>query len=440
MNGIVILLVVFTFVYAWCMVVETSLLELNMNKIKFVAEEGNEKAGIIYEYIKKIEHNISSLQCLIIFSCIGAGVTSQIIFIEPIMSFVKAEGIAGTAIRIISVIIIAVLMSAVLMLIGVLIPKKIGEKYSEKIVFSTMKIVSFISMVLYPFVFCISLVANIIGGILKINKNKDNENVTEEEIRMMVDAGEGTGAIDESEKEMINNIFEFDTKLAGEIATHRTDIAAIPADSTLDEILDFIKEEKFSRIPVYNENIDDIIGFFRVRDLLLFFTEKNKSDFDIKKILMEPYFVPFSKKVDELFEDMQKNKVQMAIVIDEYGGTEGIVTMEDLVEEIVGNIFDEKDIEEVEIRSIGENMYLIKGTTSLEEVEEKLGVEFEDHDDYDTIGGYLIGRLGRIPENKEKPKLNVGNIMFKIERMDDKRVDLIKAFVPEEKTEEQEKQ
>ena len=152
MNGIVILLVVFIFVYAWCMVVETSLLELNMNKIKFAAEEGNEKAGIIYEYIKKIEHNISSLQCLIIFSCIGAGVTSQIIFIEPIMSFVKAEGIAGTAIRIISVIIIAVLMSAVLMLIGVLIPKKIGEKYSEKIVFSTMKIVSFISVVLYPFV------------------------------------------------------------------------------------------------------------------------------------------------------------------------------------------------------------------------------------------------------------------------------------------------
>ena len=148
----------------------------------------------------------------------------------------------------------------------------------------------------------------------------------------------------------------------------------------------------------------------------------------------------FQKKVDELFEDMQKNKVQMAIVIDEYGGTEGIVTMEDLVEEIVGNIFDEKDIEEVEIRSIGENIYLIKGTTSLEEVEEKLCVEFEDHDDYDTIGGYLIGRLGRIPENKEKPKLNVGNIMFKIERMDDKRVDLIKAFVPEEKTEEQEKQ
>ncbi len=398
------LLIIFIAVYAWCMAVETSLLELNLNKIKFAAEDGDTRASALYKFSEKIDHHISSMQFVIIFSCIGAGITSQVAFLDSLINFISS------------------------MFLGVLIPKKIGAKYSENIVYSNMGIVSLISAVLYPFIFVASAVANIFGSIFKINKTKGDENVTEEEIRMMVDAGEGTGAIDETEKEMINNIFEFDNKLAGEIATHRTDIAAVSVTSTLDEILEFIKEEKFSRIPVYDESIDDIIGFFRVRDLLAFFTEKTKEDFSFKKILMEPYFVPFSKKVDELFEDMQKNKVQMAIVIDEYGGTEGIVTMEDIIEEIVGNIFDEKDIEEVEIRNIGENVFLIKGTTSIDEVEEMLDTEFET-EDYDTIGGYLISCLGRIPAPKEKPSVQIGNILFKIERMDDKRVDLIKAFI-----------
>lgn len=426
MDGIIVLLIIFIAVYAWCMAVETSLLELNLNKIKFAAEDGDTRASALYKFSEKIDHHISSMQFVIIFSCIGAGITSQVAFLDSLINFISSE--KSTSIYVISIIIIAFVVSAVLMFLGVLIPKKIGTKYSENVVYSNMGIVSLISAVLYPFIFAASAVANIFGSIFKINKTKEDENVTEEEIRMMVDAGEGTGAIDETEKEMINNIFEFDNKLAGEIATHRTDIAAVSVDSTLDEILEFIKEEKFSRIPVYDESIDDIIGFFRVRDLLTFFTEKTKEDFSFKKILMEPYFVPFSKKVDELFEDMQKNKVQMAIVIDEYGGTEGIVTMEDIIEEIVGNIFDEKDIEEVEIRNIGENVFLIKGTTSIDEVEEMLDTEFET-EDYDTIGGYLISCLGRIPAPKEKPSVQIGNILFKIERMDDKRVDLIKAFI-----------
>ena len=426
MDGIIVLLIIFIAVYAWCMAVETSLLELNLNKIKFAAEDGDTRASALYKFSEKIDHHISSMQFVIIFSCIGAGITSQLAFIDSLIDIISSE--KSISIYVISVIIITFVVSAVLMFLGVLIPKKIGTKYSENVVYSNMGIVSLISAVLYPFIFAASAVANVFGSIFKINKTKEDENVTEEEIRMMVDAGEGTGAIDETEKEMINNIFEFDNKLAGEIATHRTDIAAVSVTSTLDEILEFIKEEKFSRIPVYDESIDDIIGFFRVRDLLTFFTEKTKEDFSFKKILMEPYFVPFSKKVDELFEDMQKNKVQMAIVIDEYGGTEGIVTMEDIIEEIVGNIFDEKDIEEVEIRNIGENVFLIKGTTSIDEVEEMLDTEFET-EDYDTIGGYLISCLGRIPAPKEKPSIQIGNILFKIERMDDKRVDLIKAFI-----------
>ncbi|MDD3570946.1 MAG: hemolysin family protein, partial [Lachnospiraceae bacterium] len=221
--------------------------------------------------------------------------------------------------------------------------------------------------------------------------------------------------------------FEFNNTLVGDVATHRTDIVAVGLNSTLRDILTVISEEKFSRIPVYDENIDDIIGFFRVRDLLKFYADgSNGENFKFNDIILEPYFVPFSKKTDELFEDMQKNKVQMAIVIDEYGGTAGIVTMEDLIEEIVGNIFDEYDVDEEEIREIDENTFLVKGTTQIDEVEELFNVEFEDNNYYDTIGGFLIGQLGRIPDEEERPKVTVGKLVFKVEKIDDKRIELIK--------------
>ena len=203
---------------------------------------------------------------------------------------------------------------------------------------------------------------------------------------------------------------------------------AVPISASLDEVIEVISGEKFSRIPVYDENIDDIIGIFRVRDLLKFYIDGNNGqNFQLNDIIIEPYFVPFSKKTDELFEDMQKNKVQMAVVIDEYGGTAGIVTMEDLIEEIMGNIFDEYDEEEEEIYQIDENTFLIQGTTEIEDVADALGIELENSDDYDTIGGYLIGKLERIPDDNERPKIEVGQCVFKIEKIFYKRIELIKV-------------
>ena len=220
----------------------------------------------------------------------------------------------------------------------------------------------------------VSVVLNIvlIVKIVLLQKKQAQHTVTEEGIRQMVDAGGSNGSIDESEKEMINNIFELSNTSVEEIATHRTDIVAVPLEATLAEIKEVLMEEKYSRIVVYEDNIDNIVGVFHVKDLVKYIltdsTRMEEGNFHLEDIMMQPYFVPFSKKTDELIEEMQREKVHMAIVIDEYGGTSGIVTMEDVMEEIVGNIFDEYDLEEEEdICPIDENSYSISGKADLQD-------------------------------------------------------------------------
>ena len=291
----------------------------------------------------------------------------------------------------------------------------------------------------------VSVVLNIvlIAKIMLLQKKHAQHAVTEEGIRQMVDAGGSNGSIDESEKEMINNIFELSNTSVEEIATHRTDIVAVPLEATLAEIKEVLMEEKYSRIVVYEDNIDNIVGVFHVKDLVKYIltdsTRMEEGNFHLEDIMMQPYFVPFSKKTDELIEEMQREKVHMAIVIDEYGGTSGIVTMEDVMEEIVGNIFDEYDLDEEEdICPIDENSYSISGKADLQDVAEQLGIVFEDDEDYDTLGGYLIGRLGRIPEDDETPEIAVGGWLFQIKQFEEKRIEKVYALRQPEALEEAE--
>lgn len=291
----------------------------------------------------------------------------------------------------------------------------------------------------------VSVVLNIvlIAKIMLLQKKHAQHAVTEEGIRQMVDAGGSNGSIDESEKEMINNIFELSNTSVEEIATHRTDIVAVPLEATLAEIKEVLMEEKYSRIVVYEDNIDNIVGVFHVKDLVKYIltdsTRMEEGNFHLEDIMMQPYFVPFSKKTDELIEEMQREKVHMAIVIDEYGGTSGIVSMEDVMEEIVGNIFDEYDLEEEEdICPIDENSYSISGKADLQDVAEQLGIVFEDDEDYDTLGGYLIGRLGRIPEDDEMPEIAVGGWLFQIKQFEEKRIEKVYALRQPEVLEEAE--
>ena len=268
----------------------------------------------------------------------------------------------------------------------------------------------------------LSVLLNIISLVLigRYRVQENEKDVTEEEIRQMVDAGGNSGTIDENVKEMLNNIFELSNSSAGDIATHRTDIVAVPVDATLEEIKNVTAEEKYSRIVVYDDNIDNIVGVYH-----------------LKEILMKPYFIPFSKKVDELLAEMKVKKVHMAIVIDEYGGTAGIVTMEDIMEEIFGNIFDEYDEEEEEdITEVSEGVYRIDGSTDLQDVEEQLGITFEENEDYDTLGGYLIGQLGHIPEEGETIEMKLCGWLFSVELFEEKRIlKVLATKLPEEEKE-----
>jgi putative hemolysin len=259
-----------------------------------------------------------------------------------------------------------------------------------------------------------------------VDPNQDEEEVTEEEIRMMVDVGEERGAIQENEKEMINNIFDFDNKTAMDIMTHRIDIVALPINAGLKEVVSILNEEKYTRIPVYEGNIDNIVGILHAKDIIKFIDcDQRKVDFDLRKLIRLPYNVPWSKRTDELFGELQKNKNHMAVIIDEYGGTAGIVTMEDLVEEIVGNIFDEYDEEEKDFEKLDENTYIVNGSAGLDAVKDYVDAMLPI-EEYDTLSGFVISQLGRIPQPGEKPEIEFNGFVFKVIEISEKRIEKIK--------------
>ena len=240
----------------------------------------------------------------------------------------------------------------------------------------------------------------------------------------MVDQGEEKGSIEENEKELINNVFEFNDIVASEIMTHRTDMYSIEIEQDLYEILDEIDEYKYSRIPVYRDSIDNIEGILFLKDILKSVSMRKK--IKIADIIREAYFVPETKPIDEIFKELQANKMQMAIVVDEYGGTAGVLTMEDILEELVGNIFDEYDDIEFEYKKLDENTYLIDGSISLYELKKILNVELPEGD-YETLSGYLIEKLGRLPEEGEYPVIEDEKLTYKIQEYEDKRIRWVKV-------------
>ena len=253
----------------------------------------------------------------------------------------------------------------------------------------------------------------------------------------MLDQGKEKGTIEDGEKELINNVFEFNDITASEIMTHRKDIFAVDKNIKLQDLLEEIAEVdyKYSRIPVYDETIDEIQGILYVKDIL---KNVNKKNFKVKNIMKDAYYVPQNKVIDELFQEMQKNKTQMAIVVDEYGGTAGLITMEDILEELVGDIYDEYDEVEEEYQKIDENTYILSGSMTIYDVNKLLNAEIPEGD-YDTLSGFLQEELGRIPEDEEMPTIETKNVTYKIEEYEDRRILKVKACKNYPKESEQEK-
>ena len=411
---------------------EIAYIALNDAKIEKQAKEGNKKAKQIQKMLESPSKFLSTIQIGITLAGFLSSAFASDAFaskLAPILNNFMPIGISAW--QNISIIIITIILSFFTIIFGELVPKRLAMKHYEKIAFSTIGIIKTISIITAPFVKLLSVTTNAISKIFGVGENEE-EIVTEEEIKMMVDQGKEDGTIQEDEKEYINNVFEFNDIVASEIMTHRTDMFAVDINMSATELLEeIIKDDcKHSRIPVYDETIDEIKGILYVKDII---KNISKKTFKIKNIMKEAYFVSQNKLINEIFKELQKNKKQMAIVVDEYGGTSGLITMEDILEEIVGDIFDEYDEIEEEYEKIDDKTYILLGRMTIYDVNKLLDSHIPEGD-YDTLSGYLQEELGRIPTEKELPIVETKELTFKIEEYEDKRI--LKVKVCKNETEE----
>ena len=405
---------------------EIAFISLNDAKIEKQAKEGNKKAKQINKMIKTPSKFLATIQI---------GITLAGFLSSAFASDTFAERLAPILYKIIpfisleiwnniSIVIITIILSFFTLVFGELVPKRLAMKNYEKISFATIGIIRAISVITSPFVKFLTYVTNAISKIFGVKENEE-ESVTEEEIKMMVDQGEEKGTIEEEEKELINNVFEFNDITVSEIMRHRTDIFAVDIKISTEELLEELSKEeyRYSRIPVYDETIDEIRGILYVKDVL---KNINKKSFKVKNVVKDAYFVSQNRLINEVFKELQKNKKQIAIIVDEYGGTAGLITMEDILEELVGDIYDEYDKEEKEYEKIDENTYILSGNMTIYDVNKLLNADIPEGD-YDTISGYLQDELGRIPKDEETPVIDTEKVTYKIEEYEDKRILKVKA-------------
>ena len=421
----IIVLVILILFNAYFAATEIAFISLNDAKIEKEAKEGNKKAKSILKMLKSPSKFLATIQIGITlagFLCSAFASDAFADNLAPIlnswMPFLSLDTWRGIAI-----VLITIILSFFTLVFGELVPKRLAMKYYEKISYATIGVIRGISVVTAPFVKLLTFSTNMVSKIFGVGEAEE-EVVTEEEIKMMIDEGEEKGTIERGEKQLLNNVFEFNDIIVSEVMTPRTEMYAIDINNDIYDSLDEIDEFKYSRIPVYEDNIDDIKGILFIKDIIKPLKENKR--IDIKSIIREPYFVPESKDIDELFKEMQANKVQIAIAIDEYGGTAGLITMEDIIEELVGNIFDEYDEEEIDYKKIDDNTYILSGAITSYELKKIFDIEFPEGD-YETLSGYLIDKLGRIPDEDEHPIIEDENLTYKVEEIDDKRIKYVKV-------------
>lgn len=436
----ILLLLILIGVNGFFAAAEIAFISLNDAKIDVQIKEGNKKAKAIKKMLENPSKFLSTIQIGITLAGFLSSAFASEAFASELAPILHGwlPVLSVQVWNSISIVIITLILSYFTLVLGELVPKRIAMKHYEGIAFGTIGIIKAIAAFTSPFVKFLTFSTNVISKLFGVSETEE-ETVTEEEIRMMVDVGEEKGTIDKEEREMINNVFEFNDTVVSEIMVPRTDIYAVDMNLSISKVIEEITKDsdfRYSRIPVYDETIDEIVGVVYIKDILL--STKNKN-VKIKNLVKEAYFVSETKLVNELFQELRKNRKQIAVVVDEYGGTAGIVTMEDILEEIVGEIYDEYDEVTNMFEKIDENTYVLSGSLAVYEVEKLLDIEIPEGN-YDTISGYLIEQLGRIPGNKEKPLIETPTAVYKIEKVKDQRIIKIRAtkieVLPEEDEEE----
>lgn len=417
----ILILVILILMNAFFAMSEIALITINDNKIKKMAENGDKRAKKIVRLIENSSNFLATIQVGVTLSGFLTSASASQSFSNNLADVLSFLPFSRNFISALSTVIITIILSYFSLVLGELVPKKIAMQKAEAISFKVVNILQGVATVFKPFIKFLSASTNFVVKILGFNPNASEETVTEEEILMMVDVGNEKGVIEQTEKDMIANIFDFDNTTLSEVMTHRTDMVAVEDTASIRQAVNIAISTGYSRIPVFKEDLDNIIGVVYVKDLLKYVCDVLPEDTKLVDIMRKPMFVPETKKCDELFAEMTATKTQIAIIIDEYGGTEGIITMEDLVESILGNIQDEYDNEEEEILKEDDNTFTVDGLTTIDEISDLIDIDLPEGD-YDTIAGLIVDRLGRIPKSDEHPSITIGNFTFTVKEVMDKRI------------------
>ena len=421
-----ILILVLTLFNAFFASAEMAIVSVNRNRIKMLADDGNKKASLLVDLLEEPNKFLSTIQVGITLAGFFSSASAATGISEVIGASLSQLGIPYA--QSISIIVITIILSYFTLVFGELVPKRIALQKSEQIAMLSVRPIVFVFKFAKPFVKLLSLSTNVLLRVIGMSDTDLEEKVSREEIKSLVDAGEEYGVINQIEKEMINSIFDFDDKLAKEVMTPRTEVYMI--NSQLPLSIEELLEENYSRIPVYEGDMDNIIGILYLKDFLHEAYQVGFENVDIKKLLHRPYFVPECKNIDQLFKELQKSKNHLAVLIDEYGGFSGIVTIEDLIEEVMGDINDEYDDDDPVIRKIDNDTYIVNGLISIKELNDKLQLNLdEETEDYDTLGGFLINQIDYIPSETEECMVEYENLVFKIECVKDKRIEMVKIHI-----------
>lgn len=437
-----ILLLVLILLNAFFAMSEIAIISLNDTKIKKMADEGDKRAKKILKLTDNPSNFLSTIQLGVTLAGFLTSASAAESFADPLANklsgwlHIAAESSVHGIISGVSMVLITIVISYFSLVLGELVPKRIAMQKCEAISFKVVGILLFVRAITRPFIKILSVSTNIVVRMLGFDPNANEEVVTEEEIRMLVDAGEEKGVIEESQKEMINNIFDFDDVPVSDVMTHRTEIEAVEITDKIEDVVKLSCENGYSRIPVYEDELDNIRGIIYVKDLLPYVGKNIPNGKTISKFMRDAEFVPESKRCGDLFTEMTEKRVQMMFVSDEYGAVSGLVTIEDLLESIVGNIQDEYDDEEEDIVQLDEKTFNFDGITDIEEVEETLNIKIPEGE-YDTLGGLIMSELGRMPE--ENDEIICEGYKFIVEEMDERRIDRVRIEkLPEEEVESEE--
>ena len=435
------LMVVLILVNAFVSAAEAALISINEANVRKKAEEGDRASERLLKMLEANDTYINTVEFLLVAFNILIGVLFASSLYGRVYSWLSEllPVLDSNILMSVVMVIVVLVLIYIVAVVSSVFPKKLAIKHAKKIAYSYGVGLKAATAVLFPVLWLAEKNTRFLLWLFRVKPEELEESVTEEEIISIVNEGQEQGVLDSEEAEMISNIIEFDEKAVRDIMTHRKKIVAIDASYSIEEALRFMLNESYSRFPLYQENIDDIIGIVHLKDVIRFHLNPELANMSLCDVASEPYFVPDSQNIDLLLHDMQARKIHMAVVIDEYGQTAGIVAMEDILEEIVGDIQDEYDIEEDNITEQDEDEYLVTGETNLEELCEQLGIEFdpEDYENFETLNGLLISKLDRIPVDGETALIEINGYAFEIIEAMNKMIRLVRISKMESDDEEE---